>query len=119
MPQTTSLLITATLFAIMFALGLGLSGDTFRMLKHQPGLLGRLLVGTCVLFPLVALGLLKLPISQGLSEPTRFAIALMAVCPSAPLTLRKAGKKGGREGAAIWPPACRCPPRPWPSSRFP
>ncbi|MEX1315766.1 MAG: bile acid:sodium symporter, partial [Synechococcaceae cyanobacterium] len=27
--------------------------------------------------------------------PARFGIALMAVCPSAPLTLRKAGKSGG------------------------
>lgn len=95
MAQAVSLLVPITLFAIMFALGLGLPGDRFDLLERRPGLLLRALLGTCLLVPLVALVVLKLPFSEGLSIPSRYAIALMAVCPSAPLTMRKAGKTGG------------------------
>jgi predicted Na+-dependent transporter len=88
-------LVSATLFAIMFALGLGLPQGTLTLLRERRGLFLRVMLGSCVLVPLVALLLLKLPTSELLSRPARFAIALMAVCPSAPLTLRKAGKAGG------------------------
>ena len=100
MEKAVFLLIPAALFAIMFALGLGLSWDSVQMVKDRPGLWIRLLLGTCLLVPLVALGLLNLPLSHALSGPTRFAIALMAICPSAPLSLRKAGKKGGNKNLA-------------------
>ena len=92
MEKAVFLLIPAALFAIMFALGLGLSWDSVQMVKDRPGLWIRLLLGTCLLVPLVALGLLNLPLSHALSGPSRFAIALMAICPSAPLSLRKAGQ---------------------------
>jgi predicted Na+-dependent transporter len=45
--------------------------------------------------PLAAVLLLLLPPTMALSQPARFSIALMAICPSAPLLLRKAGKQGG------------------------
>ncbi|KEF43327.1 MAG: transporter [Cyanobium sp. CACIAM 14] len=90
-----TLLVSATLFMIMFALGLGLPGNRFDLLRHRPGLLLRVLLGSCLLVPLVALLLLRLPLRFEIGQSTRFAIALMAVCPSAPLTLRKAGKAGG------------------------
>jgi predicted Na+-dependent transporter len=96
------LLVPLTLFAIMFALGVGIHGDAGDMLRRRRWLLLRLLFGTCVLVPLVALLLLKLPAAQVLSPTARFGIALMALCPSAPLALRKAGKKGGdRDLAAL------------------
>ena len=102
MAQAALLLASATLFTIMFALGVGLKGDAIDQLRRRPALVLRVLIGSCVLVPLVALLLLKLPLSLALSPPARLGIALMAVCPSAPLTLRKAGKVGGdRELAAV------------------
>ncbi|MEO1002486.1 MAG: bile acid:sodium symporter [Cyanobacteria bacterium J06638_7] len=91
----TTLLVSGTLFVIMFALGLGLPGTRLDLLRHRPALLLRVLLGTCVLVPLMAMLLLRSPLSLELSQPARFGIALMAICPSAPLTLRKAGKTGG------------------------
>lgn len=96
------LLIPLTLFAIMFALGLGLKGEGPSLLRRRPALVLRVVIGSCVLVPLVALLLLHLPLSRALSPPARFAIALMAISPSAPLVLRKAGRQGGdRELASI------------------
>jgi len=102
MPPSPSptLLVPATLFMVMVALGVGLPLDGFsRWQQHKPLLL-RALLGTCVLVPLVGFVLLLVPASFAISQPTRFAIALMAVCPSAPLLLRKAGKKGGDQSLA-------------------
>jgi predicted Na+-dependent transporter len=97
------LLIPLTLFTIMFALGVGLKGEGLVLLRHRPALFLRVVIGSCVLVPLVALLLLHLPLSYSLSAPARFAIALMAVSPSAPLLLRKAGRQGGdRELAATF-----------------
>jgi predicted Na+-dependent transporter len=94
------LLVPFTLFAIMFALGVGLRGDVPEILRRRRWLLLRALLGTCVLVPLAALLLLKLPVAGALSPSARFGIALMALCPSAPLTLRKAGKRGGDRALA-------------------
>jgi predicted Na+-dependent transporter len=93
-------LVPATLFTIMFALGVGLPLDGFSRWQQQRGLLLRGLLGTCVLVPLAAVALLLWPPTLALSQPARFAIALMAVCPSAPLLLRKAGKQGGDRSLA-------------------
>ena len=90
-----NLLIPAALFMIMFALGLSLGDHPFHLFRNRSALLLRVLIGTCVLVPLVAMIILLLPISFELSQPVRLSIALMAVCPSAPLTLRKAAKSGG------------------------
>jgi len=95
MVPSPSVLVPATLFTIMFALGVGLPLDGFSRWQQQRGLLLRGLLGTCVLVPLAAVALLLWPPTLALSQPARFAIALMAVCPSAPLLLRKAGKQGG------------------------
>ena len=94
------LLIPATLFTLMFALGLGLQGDALALLRRRPALILRVLVGTCLLVPLAALLLLRSPVLASLSLPVRLAIALMAISPSAPLTLRKAGRQGGDQELA-------------------
>ncbi|KZR67668.1 MULTISPECIES: bile acid:sodium symporter [Prochlorococcus] len=88
-------LIPGALFLIMFALGLNLRDNHFDLIRNRSALLLRVLLGTCVLVPLVAMIILWLPLSFELSQPARLSIALMAVCPSASLTLRKAGKAGG------------------------
>jgi BASS family bile acid:Na+ symporter len=95
MAQAAALLVPATLFAIMFALGLGLPVGIRALIARRRMLLLRVLLGSCFLVPLVAVLLLELPLSALLSGPARFGLALMAICPSAPLTLRKAGKAGG------------------------
>ena len=95
MAQSPPLLVTATLFAIMFALGVGLPFDGLGRWQQHRGLLLRGLIGTCLLVPVAAALLLLLPPTMALSQPARFSIALMAVCPSAPLLMRKAGKQGG------------------------
>jgi BASS family bile acid:Na+ symporter len=90
-----SLFITLTLFSTMLALGLNLRVDALKPWLSRPGLPLRVLLGSCVLVPLLALLLLQTPWSQTIAQPARYAIALMALCPSAPLTLRKARKAGG------------------------
>lgn len=84
MAQAPALIVSVTLFTIMFALGLGLPGDGLRLIRQRWGLVLRVLVGSCLLVPLAALLLLKLPLSFALSPAARLAIGLMAVCPSAP-----------------------------------
>ena len=88
-------LTSATLLAIMFSLGVGLPLEGFSCWRQNRGLILRALVGTCVLVPLMALLLLMWSPTLALPQPARFAIALMAVCPSAPLLMRKAAKQGG------------------------
>ena len=95
MAQSPPLLVTATLLAIMFALGVGLPLDGLSRWQQHRRLLLRGLIGTCLLVPVAAALLLLLPPTMALSQPARFSIALMAVCPSAPLLMRKAGKQGG------------------------
>ena len=54
-----------------------------------------MLLGSCLLVPLLAWLLLQTPWSFQITQPSRFAIALMALCPSAPLALRRARQGGG------------------------
>jgi predicted Na+-dependent transporter len=95
MTATPAVLVSSTLFTIMLALGISLRPEALQQWIGRPGLVIRVLIGSCLLVPLVALLLLQTPWSYALTEPARYAVALMALCPSAPLTLRKAGKAGG------------------------
>ena len=90
-----TLLIKISLITLMVGLGLGLQLDALKEFGHRPWLILRVLLGTCVLVPLAALLLLKLPFTLQMSPGARFGIALMALSPSAPLTLRKAHLQGG------------------------
>jgi predicted permease len=101
------LLVPATLFAIMFALGLGLPEEIRELISRRRALLLQVLFGSCVLVPLVVVLLLQLPLSELLSQPARFGLALMAVCPSAPLTLRKV-VKARRQQRSGGHPAGQC-----------
>ena len=93
-------LIKVTLFALMFALGLGLQGTALQQWRQRPALFVRILIGTCLLVPLGALVLIKFSLALPVAPPVRFAIVLMALSPSAPLTLHKAGRKGGDRAMA-------------------
>ncbi|MFI0401811.1 MAG: transporter [Cyanobium sp.] len=94
------LLIKISLITLMVGLGLGLQLDDLKELRHRPWLILRVLLGSCVLVPLAALLLLKLPFTMQMSPGARFGIALMALSPSAPLTLRKAQLQGGNRHLA-------------------
>ena len=96
------LLIKLTLFAVMFALGLGLQGSALQQWRQRPALFVRVLIGTCLLVPLGGLLLIKLSLVLPVAPPVRYGLGLMALSPSAPLTLHKAGRQGGdREMAAL------------------
>jgi BASS family bile acid:Na+ symporter len=95
MPAPVGLFITLTLFSTMLALGLSLRLEALRAWLSQPALPLRLLLGSCVLVPLAGLLLLQTPLSFAIDRDGRAAIALMALCPSAPLAMRKARKVGG------------------------
>jgi BASS family bile acid:Na+ symporter len=83
------------LFTVMLALAVGLPSHAWRDWHNHRGLLLRIELSSCLLVPLVGLLLLCLPGARQLSSDARHALALMAVCPSAPLILRKAARAGG------------------------
>ncbi len=87
--------IGLTLFTTMVALGLSLRSEAILAWLRRPGLPLRLLLVSCVLVPLLALLLLKSPWNGWLTTPARYAIALMALCPSAPLAMHKTRQVGG------------------------
>jgi len=89
------LLVTSALFMIMVSLGLSLEPAELVKLRHRPWLIARVLLGSCLLLPLLVLAVLLALPPGFLSPPARLAIALMALSPSAPLTLRKSRLKGG------------------------
>lgn len=95
MTTAISLFVGLTLFSTMLALGLSLRIGELRRWSERPALPLRVLLGSCLLVPLLALVLLHSPWNGLLTPPDRFAIALMALCPSAPLALRKARSAGG------------------------
>ncbi len=97
MSSAATALVGLTLFMLMFSLGLGLEldGQQIRQARRQPAVLIRVMVGSCLLVPLLALLLLASPSGLALAPPVRYAIALMAICPSAPLAMRKARAAGG------------------------
>lgn len=102
MNSLTEISVKATLFAIMLSLGVSVDNKTLLGWFKQPGYLLRILVASCVVVPLLALMLLQSPLTAGMSPASKYAIALMALCPSAPLTMRKAAKAGGdRQLAAV------------------
>ncbi|MFZ0407891.1 MAG: bile acid:sodium symporter [Cyanobium sp.] len=95
MNPAVGLSIGVTVFTTMLALGLGLEPEGLRQWCSRPALPLRVLLGSCVLVPLLGLLLLQSPWSWTLAQPERTAIALMVLCPSAPLALRRARAAGG------------------------
>lgn len=100
MGSAALLLLPLTLFVVMLALGLGLPIDALAQGRRQWRLLLRMELATCVLVPLIGWSLLLTPPARSLTVEARHALALMALCPSAPLILRKAGRSGGDHALA-------------------
>lgn len=95
MPQAAGFLVTATIVTLMFSLGLGLKDYPLRLLTDRPAFLWRVLLGTCLLVPLAGLALVLLPLHGLVTRPAWVAMALMLVCPSAPLILFRVRGSGG------------------------
>jgi len=89
------LFVAVTLFLTMLGLGLGLHSQSLRDWIKQPSLALRVALGSSLLIPLLGMALLHGPWGSAISSPMRAAMALMALCPSAPLAMRKVRKYGG------------------------
>ena len=63
------LIFKLPVFALMFGLGLGLTGDALVIFRTRPGLIARLLFGSCILVPLLALLVLKGPLGAAMAPP--------------------------------------------------
>jgi predicted Na+-dependent transporter len=95
MPPIVPLLATATITLLMLSLGLGLKDYPFVLLRDRPAFLWRVVLTSCVLVPLFGLVLVLLPLQSLLDRPAWTAMALMLICPSAPLILFRVRGSGG------------------------
>jgi BASS family bile acid:Na+ symporter len=87
-----SLAAMATVFTVMFSIGLGIAWGQFRWIWGKPGLMLRALFTVLVAVPAVAI-----VVANGLGLPrlAEVGLVLMAVSPGAPVALRKSLKSGG------------------------
>jgi BASS family bile acid:Na+ symporter len=88
---------TATVFIVMFALGLTLDACEMRWWLGRPGLVARALGSVFLVVPAVAIATGYL---LGLSREGQVAIALMAVSPGAPVALRRSIQSGSHHSFA-------------------
>lgn len=63
------LIFKLPVFALMFALGLGLTQNWLTLLRSRPGLIAKQLIASCLLVPLLALVLLKGPLGAAVAPP--------------------------------------------------
>ena len=75
-----------TLFILMLSIGLSQGFTNLAMLWRRPGLLGRCLIASYILVPIAAMIINQvLP----MSFPVKAGLAMMAICPGAPMIYRK------------------------------
>ena len=87
----------ATVFAVMFALGLGISIGDFRWIGMRAGLVCKSLFSVLIAVPAIAL-----VVARSLDIPTaaEIGIVLMAISPGAPVALRRSLDAGGHRAFA-------------------
>src|SRR5512137_986352 len=90
--QFLTIVAAATVFAVMFDLGLGIVSREFRSILTHPGLLLRGLFAVLVAVPALALVLVRL---FDLPRGVELGIVLMAISPGAPVALRRSLDAGG------------------------
>src|SRR5512139_4346873 len=95
--QWLTLVAGATVFAVMFDLGLGIVPREFRWALQQPGLLVRGLFAVLVAVPVLALALVR---AFDLPRAAEIGILLMAIAPGAPVALRRSLGAGGHPAFA-------------------
>ncbi len=87
-----SLIAAATLFAVMFDLGLAIVPGEFRWVVQRPMLLLKALFAVLVAVPVLAL---VVTWAVDLPRPVEIGIVLMAISPGAPVALRRSMGAGG------------------------
>lgn len=87
----------ATVFAIMFDLGLAIVPGEFRGVARQPALLGKALFAVLVAVPALAWVVVR---ALDLPRPAAVGIMLMAIAPGAPVALRRSLRAGGHRSFA-------------------
>lgn len=95
--QLLTFVAAATVFCVMFDLGLGIVPGEFRWVFRHPGLLARGLVAVLVAVPLLALALVR---AFDLPRGVEIGIVLMAISPGAPVALRRSLGAGGHRAFA-------------------
>jgi BASS family bile acid:Na+ symporter len=92
-----SVVAMATVFTVMFTIGLGVSFGEFRWIWRRPGLMLKALFVVLVAVPAVAL-----VVAHALELPrlAEVGLVLMAVSPGAPVALRKSLRSGGHKAFA-------------------
>ena len=92
-----TLAAAATVFAVMFDLGLGIVPREFRWVWSRPRLVLRGLLSVLVVAPLIAILAIY---AFDLPRAAQIGILLMAVSPGAPVALRRSLDAGGHRGFA-------------------
>ena len=87
----------ATVFSVMFAIGLGIVPREFRWVLQHSGLVARGLFSVLIAVPVVALAVAR---AFDLSRPVEIGIVLMAISPGAPVALRRSIDAGGHHAFA-------------------
>lgn len=87
----------ATVFTVMFHLGMAIVLDDFRQAARQPGLLLKGLFAVLIGVPALALVVVR---CFDLPHPVEVGILLMAISPGAPVVLRRTLKAGGDRALA-------------------
>jgi BASS family bile acid:Na+ symporter len=95
--QLLTLAAAATIFAVMFDLGLGIVVGEFRWLWRHPGLLARGLFCVLVAVPALALAVARM---VDLPRAAEIGMVLMAISPGAPVALRRSLDAGGHRSFA-------------------
>lgn len=92
-----SLAVLATVFTVMFSIGLSVVFGEFRWILRRPGLLAKALFAVLVAVPAIAIAVAH---ALGLHRFAEVGLVLMAVSPGAPVALRKSLKSGGHKAFA-------------------
>jgi len=87
----------ATVFTVMFAIGLGIVPREFRWVLQHSGLVARGLFSVLIAVPVVALAVAR---AFDLARPVEIGIVLMAISPGAPVALRRSIDAGGHHAFA-------------------
>jgi BASS family bile acid:Na+ symporter len=95
--QFLTIVAVATVFTVMFDLGLGIVPREFRWVWQHPGLVAKGLFSVLIAVPAIALLVTR---AFDLARPVEIGIVLMAISPGAPIALRRSLDAGGHRSFA-------------------
>jgi predicted Na+-dependent transporter len=95
--RVITLVAAATIFTVMFTLGLGIVLGEFRGVARARGLVARALFAVLVAVPVLTVLVVR---GLDLPRPVQVGIVLMAISPGAPMALRRSIGAGGHRAFA-------------------